>query len=117
MSWRLSDPVNSPTGLLCKTTGFSDYVFIGDYQISMPDFVGLMRYVMENSNLLGSKDPRLAFLDACQAATFTLGHGNVGRRIVLDRVVVDMVVLDEVIPVGELSPPCTLRDCFAQDNT
>ena len=51
-----------PDGLQVKTYGIKpEVVFLGDYRISMPDFLAAVRYVLTNTDL-DPHDHRLAFV-------------------------------------------------------
>lgn len=58
------DRGTKPDGLQAKTFGVDDeVVFLGDYKITMEDFLVLAHYVLTNSNLT-EDDPRLQFVES-----------------------------------------------------
>ncbi len=63
-----------PTGLEIKTSGFNEgVVFLGNYQISMEDFLIAAHYVLTNSNL-EKDDPRRQFVKCVRAMRIRKGY-------------------------------------------
>lgn len=84
MSMRL-DQGTVPEGLEVKTWD-TDSVVLGDYRISIADFLATVEYVLENANL-EPNDPRIEFLEKMQNAGIVPGWGpshSPGSRISLD---------------------------------
>ena len=76
MSLRLNRGTN-PDGLTAKTMGVGDeVVFLGDYQISMEDFLILAHYVLTNSNLT-KDDPRLQFVESVRNMEVVEGYTTI----------------------------------------
>lgn len=69
-----------PHGLSAKTF-FADKVFLGQYEISMEDFLELAWYVLTNVNLTGPEDPRLRFLERLYRTGKVEGWGGKGERL------------------------------------
>ena len=71
MSLKLSYP--KPEGLEAKTAFTGSDIFLGDYQISMEDFLALTEYVLTNTDLAGDKDPRWRFITRIRASGIVPG--------------------------------------------
>jgi len=67
-----------PAGLRIKTLGLllGDPVWIGDYEISMEDFLFAAHYVLTNTNLRPN-DPRLQFVKSVQAMKVVPGQPTI----------------------------------------
>ncbi|MDP2629674.1 MAG: hypothetical protein Q8P45_03180 [Candidatus Harrisonbacteria bacterium] len=76
------DMGTQPAGLAIKTFGIGGSmgktVYLGDYQISLEDFLGAAKYVLTNTDL-EPNDPRLQFVKCVQAIEQTDGY-NPGRK-------------------------------------
>jgi len=77
-----------PKGLIIKTWGpGNDVVFLGDYEISMEDFLVAAYYVLTNTNLK-DKDPRLQFVECVRSMRETKGYFSSverdSRRLISD---------------------------------
>lgn len=72
-----------PVGLLVKTWGFGpdDPVRIGEYEVSMPDFVEMVKYVLTNTNLQPD-DPRFALVAWVKQLRFAAGFSGKSARYV-----------------------------------
>lgn len=68
-----------PEGLPVKTFGIpggingKDVVFLGDYEISIEDFLIAAHYVLTNSNLT-ENDPRLQFVECVRSMQMVKGY-------------------------------------------
>jgi len=65
-----------PEGLAVKTYGFGSMgntVFLGDYEISIEDFLVIAEYVLTNTDL-EPNDPRLQFVKCVQSMKQTDGY-------------------------------------------
>jgi len=73
-----------PANLGIKTIGFGDLgntVFLGEYEISLEDFLFAAEYVLTNTNL-GPTDPRRQFVKCVQFMTEVEGYnGPMTRRL------------------------------------
>ncbi len=71
-----------PHDLEIKTGGFGGLpdVQIGDYEISMKDFLLVVHYVLTNTNL-EPDDPRLQFVKCVQSMQKIDGWGGSGKRL------------------------------------
>lgn len=58
-------------------------VRIGEYEISIEDFCALVWYVLTNTDLHGTNDPRIQLVEAIKKAERTPGHDNSAERFVL----------------------------------
>lgn len=68
--------------------GSGGTVRIGQYLLSMRDFIEVARYALTNSNLEGESDPRVAFVK--QLAKMKLGEGfgdSSAQRLMVDSLV------------------------------
>ncbi len=75
----------TPKDLEVKTYD-ADFVILGDYKLSLFDFLAAVEYVLENANL-ETGDLRLEFLEKMQNAGVVPGWGpswSPGQRISLD---------------------------------
>ncbi|MCK4996749.1 hypothetical protein KAS08_00450 [Candidatus Pacearchaeota archaeon] len=66
--------------VMTPATSFSKLIFIGDYEITMKDFVELMNYVLTNTDLR-SDDPRIKFINNVKKAKIVPGWNKGGSRI------------------------------------
>ncbi len=64
------------------TNAMDDWVAIGDYTLSLVDFLALAQYVLSNTNLVPN-DPRVAFVDAIRDSMAVPGWGDQGTRLQL----------------------------------
>lgn len=63
-----------PDGLPVRTLPISEnLVFLGDYEISLEDFLIAAHYVLTNSNLK-KDDPRLQFVECVRSMTIVDGY-------------------------------------------
>jgi len=63
-----------PNGLSVKTVGVGiDTVFLGDYEISLKDFLFAAHYVLTNTNL-EEGDPRLQFVESVRTMQVVKGY-------------------------------------------
>ena len=86
----------SPHGLCAKTMGIgAQELYLGDYEISMTDFLELAHYVLTNTNLEGDDDPRLQFVKSVKAMKVVDGH----RVIIAGKNVPTKRLATEVTPV------------------
>lgn len=72
-----------PAGLEVKTSGFgrmSDTVFLGDYEISLPDFLVIAEYVLTNTDLKPN-DLRLQFVRCIQSMREVDGYNPNQKRL------------------------------------
>lgn len=70
-----------PNGLLVKTFGLSEeVVFLGEYQLSLNDFLAAVRYVLTNADLIPG-DPRLAFIAWVRRLEAAPGWNRDGTRL------------------------------------
>jgi hypothetical protein len=71
-----------PEGLGVKTLGgpLGNIVFLGNYQISLEDFLFAAEYVLTNTNLK-SNDPRLQFVKCVKSMKKVEGFGSGGKRL------------------------------------
>lgn len=71
-----------PPGLTAKTHGLrrNDTVYLGDYEISMVDFLALTHYVLTNTDL-EEDDPRQQFLRSVQSMTEVKGFNSNAKRL------------------------------------
>lgn len=70
-----------PAGLEVKTYGFGSFgntVHLGDYEISIEDFLVTAEYVLTNTDL-EPNDPRLQFVKCVQSMRQVGGY-NLGRK-------------------------------------
>lgn len=66
MSLRLDDPGTTPQNLVVKTFGHAldgNKVHLGQYEITLEDFLVAALYVLTNTELIGPEDPRMKFMD------------------------------------------------------
>lgn len=63
-----------------KTYG-ADVVALGNEDISMKDFCTAVKYVMENTDLLGDSDPRMALLNYIKKLEILPGYNPGGKRL------------------------------------
>jgi len=70
----------SPTGLSIKTHPFSDTVYLGDYEISMEDFLISAHYVLTNTDIKPD-DPRLQFVKCVQSMREVSGFNSSQKRL------------------------------------
>ena len=92
-----------PEGLEIKTYGFPGMqnVYLGDYEISMQDFLLAAHYVLTNGNLKHD-DPRLQFVRCVQVMHIVEGWGREGTR------------LDSPLPPAILPPKQTQSEGASQ---
>jgi len=69
-----------PAGLQVKTFGFDNTVFLGDYEISLKDFLVVAKYVLTNTDL-EPNDPRLQFVKCIQSMKETDGYKPGQKRL------------------------------------
>ncbi len=75
-----------PEGLEVKTFGQTigpdplQMVYIGDYKISMKDFLCAAEYVLTNTDL-EPDDPRLQFLKCVRSMKIVKGYNSGGKRL------------------------------------
>ncbi len=71
-----------PDGLEVKTHGpwAQAGVRIGDYRLSLKDFLCVAEYVLTNTDL-ESHDPRLQFVERVKALTVCSGYNSGGQRL------------------------------------
>lgn len=64
---------SKPADLGIKTfeTDGSTKIFLGDYEISLEDFLAMTHYVLTNTWLSGDTDPRLDFVECVRAMRIT----------------------------------------------
>ena len=68
-----------PAGLQVKTWG-SKTVYLGDYEISMKDFLSAAEYVLTNTDL-EPKDPRLQFVKCVKSIKKVKGYKLGQKRL------------------------------------
>jgi hypothetical protein len=81
-----------PAGLAIKTYGFGPMgqtVYLGDYEISLKDFLIATEYVLTNTDL-DPDDPRLEFVKAVGSMQETDGYNKGGKRLVRTKRVPDV---------------------------
>ncbi len=92
------DRGTKPNGLCAKTIGVGDeVVFLGDYEITMEDFLVLAHYVLTNSNLK-EDDPRLQFVESVRGMKVVKGYPTIfgGKELDTKRLQTNVPpVLDE----------------------
>lgn len=72
-----------PAGLEVKTLGFGSWgntVYIGDYEISLEDFLATAEYVLTNTDL-GPNDPRPQFIKCVQLMKEVDGYSPNSKRL------------------------------------
>lgn len=72
-----------PSGLEVKTYGFGSMgntVYLGDYEISLEDFLVTARYVLTNTDL-EPNDPRLQFLKCVRSMKEVSGYNPKEKRL------------------------------------
>jgi len=69
-----------PDGLHVKTWGAGNTVFLGNYEISLVDFLFAAEYVLTNTDL-EQNDPRLQFVKCIKAMKKTNGYSVGGKRL------------------------------------
>ncbi|MFH1170672.1 MAG: hypothetical protein V1704_03900 [Candidatus Vogelbacteria bacterium] len=72
-----------PAGLEVKTYGFGSMgntVHLGDYEISLEDFLIATQYVLTNTDLVPN-DPRLQFVKCVQSMEEVRGHNPNGKHL------------------------------------
>jgi hypothetical protein len=67
-----------PHGL--RTKAWGPTILVGEYQISLEDFLALTLYVLMNTDL-EAKDPRLSFLEFVRRLKEVDGYNPGGRRL------------------------------------
>ena len=74
-----------PDGLVVKTriSRVDPDVRIGDNEISIADFCAMVWYVLTNTDLHGTNDPRIQLVEAIKKAERTTGYDNSAERFVL----------------------------------
>ena len=70
----------NPPGLRTKT--FNDFVQIGEYNLSLHDFLILAEYVLTNTDL-AENDPRLPFIAKVSEFSIVKGWSNGHQKIVI----------------------------------
>ncbi|MFA5070212.1 MAG: hypothetical protein WC528_02935 [Patescibacteria group bacterium] len=74
---------SKPEGLSVKTDGFGpQVVYLGDYEITLEDFLSAVIYVLGNTDLV-PKDPRLSFLEKIKAMKQVAGYNKGKKRLSL----------------------------------
>lgn len=71
-----------PTSLEVKTFGFGELgntVFLGNYEISIEDFLFAAEYVLTNTDL-GPNDPRPKFVKCVRSMRKVMGFNSCGKR-------------------------------------
>jgi hypothetical protein len=79
MSLKL-DGGTKPKGLFIKTSGLNDTIILGDYRISMLDFLLAARYVLTNTDL-EPNDPRLKFIEVIKKMRVVEGWDSAKKRL------------------------------------
>lgn len=79
MSLRL-DMGTLPEGLSVKTFGFGNTVYLGEYEISLLDFLEVARYVLANTDL-EPDDPRLKFVEDVRKMVEVKGYNEGKTRL------------------------------------
>jgi hypothetical protein len=85
-----------PHGLSAKTMGGqtmgAQTLILGEYEISMFDFLCLAHYVITNTNLEGESDPRLQFIESMKAMEAVDGYPEIimGETISTKRLVTNV---------------------------
>ena len=82
MSLRL-DMGTKPAGLEVKTYGFGSMrqtVYLGNYEISIEDFLVVAEYVLTNTDLYPN-DPRVQFVTCVQSMREIDGYNPNGKRL------------------------------------
>lgn len=72
-----------PKGLTIQTFGIgspNDVIFLGDYEISMKDFLIAAEYVLTNTDLKHN-DPRRQFVKCVQTMEEVSGYNPEGKRL------------------------------------
>lgn len=82
------DMGTKPQGLTVKTYSWgmgdlSGVVFVGDYEISLPDFLAVASYVLTNTDL-APDDPRRQFVQHVAAMKAVGGFNQGGERFESD---------------------------------
>ena len=77
---------NSTPNVEVKTWGaispqFEKTVFLGDYEISLSDFMHAAMYVLTNTDLVGDSDPRLRFVNEVKVMEITEGYDPARSRL------------------------------------
>lgn len=71
-----------PARLGIKTFGLGiDTIFLGDYEISLEDFLFAAHYVLTNTDLEGPEDPRLQFLKCIRSMEEVEGYMKGAKRL------------------------------------
>ena len=73
------DQGTKPVGLSVMTLG-SDTILLGDYEISLKDFLCVAKYVLTNTDL-EPDDPRLQFVKRVQSMEEVNGYNPGGKRL------------------------------------
>lgn len=79
MSLKL-DSGSKPKGLFIKTFGFDDTILLGDYKISMLDFLLAAKYVLTNTDL-EPNDHRLKFIEVVKKMKLVDGWDPEKKRL------------------------------------
>lgn len=70
-----------PKGLSAQTSFGVGSLYLGDYEISLADFLQLARYVLTNTDLSGPDDPRLRFVAYVREMGPIDGYNPGGTRL------------------------------------
>ena len=79
MSIELHDIYTAPKNLSVKAG--PDMIYVGDYEISLPDFLKMTEYVLLNTDINGSKDLRLQFIKKINSIKTVPGWNKGGMRL------------------------------------
>lgn len=70
-----------PNGLSVKSNSASQTIWVGDYEISMRDFLYAAEYVLTNTDLVSADDPRLRFLRCVRSMCEVEGYNPGQKRL------------------------------------
>ena len=87
-----------PEGLPVRMRGFDlggERIHIGEYSLTMEDFISMTLYVLTNSNLAEKNDPRLQFVELVRSMKRTRGYPHMidGKELETVRLKIDEALL------------------------